>query len=168
MASPLRSRGAPGEGCYAGRRGGGAGGVKPARRAGGRVGGDKPARWAGGVETGAFGTLLRDRRLDAGLTQGALAERAGISARAVSDLERGINRAPRPDTLDLLAGALALTPGEQAAPGRAPAATPAPAPGRRRPRLAHGAPCRRLTSFVGREGELAAVRARLLRAGCAC
>src|SRR5207244_1136272 len=34
----------------------------------------------------SFGELLRQRRLAAGLTQEALAERAGISAKAVSDL----------------------------------------------------------------------------------
>ena len=117
------------------------------------------------METGAFGTLLRDRRLDAGLTQGALAERAGISARAVSDLERGINRAPRPDTLDLLAGALALTPGERAALRAAPRTVPAPAPGRSGPPLECGGAGPlpgRLTSFVGRQDELRAMRERLL------
>jgi hypothetical protein len=34
-----------------------------------------------------FAELLKDIRLASGLTQEALAERAGISARAVSDLE---------------------------------------------------------------------------------
>src|SRR5260370_33655351 len=58
----------------------------------------------------AFGTLLKDYRLAAGLTQEALAERAGLSTRAISDLERGGNRTPRQDTLDLLAQALALPP----------------------------------------------------------
>jgi predicted ATPase/transcriptional regulator with XRE-family HTH domain len=53
---------------------------------------------------------LKDYRLAAGLTQEALAERAGLSARAISDLERGVNRAPRQDTLDLLSQALALPP----------------------------------------------------------
>ena len=36
----------------------------------------------------SFGELLRQRRLAAGLTQEALAERAGVSAKAISDLER--------------------------------------------------------------------------------
>ena len=50
---------------------------------------------AGGVpETLAFGELLRRHRLAAGLTQEALAERAGISVRAITDLERGVRRAP--------------------------------------------------------------------------
>ena len=37
----------------------------------------------------AFGELLRQHRLAAGLTQEELAERARISVRAISDLERG-------------------------------------------------------------------------------
>jgi transcriptional regulator with XRE-family HTH domain len=49
-----------------------------------------------------FGALLRRHRVAAGLTQEALAERAGISARAVSDLERGLYRAPHRDTVDRL------------------------------------------------------------------
>lgn len=60
-------------------------------------------------QSAEFGYLLRSARREAGLTQEALAERAGISARAISDLERGINRAPRRDTLDMLAQALNLT-----------------------------------------------------------
>ena len=56
----------------------------------------------------SFGARLKEYRLAAGLTQEALAERAGLSARAISDLERGVNRAPRQETLDLLAQALAL------------------------------------------------------------
>src|SRR5438876_8705901 len=56
-----------------------------------------------------FGALLKCYRLAAGLTQEALAERAGLSARAVSDLERDPARRPRLDSLALLADALALT-----------------------------------------------------------
>jgi tetratricopeptide (TPR) repeat protein/transcriptional regulator with XRE-family HTH domain len=63
---------------------------------------------------GAFGTLLRRYREAAGLTQEALAERAGISWRAISDLERGINRAPRSATLTLLARALELGAADRA------------------------------------------------------
>src|SRR5690348_4100834 len=62
----------------------------------------------------AFGGLLRRYREAAGLTQEALAERAGISARAVSDLERGINRSPRSATLALLAPALELGAADRA------------------------------------------------------
>src|SRR5688500_18614169 len=55
-----------------------------------------------------FAELLRRARRATGLSQEELAERAGLSARAISALERGVNRAPRPDTLDMLADALAL------------------------------------------------------------
>src|SRR5262249_31084827 len=44
----------------------------------------------------------------AGLTQDELAEAAAVSQRAISDLERGINRTARKDTAVLLAGALGL------------------------------------------------------------
>ncbi len=60
-----------------------------------------------------FGALLRRFRVKAGLTQEALAERAGLSARGISDLERSVNRAPRSITVSLLAGALGLAPGER-------------------------------------------------------
>jgi DNA-binding CsgD family transcriptional regulator/transcriptional regulator with XRE-family HTH domain len=63
----------------------------------------------------AFGALLRERRLAAGLTQEELAERAGVSARAVSDLERGGGRAPRLQTVALLAEALGLAEAHRAA-----------------------------------------------------
>jgi tetratricopeptide (TPR) repeat protein/transcriptional regulator with XRE-family HTH domain len=55
-----------------------------------------------------FGGLLRQLRDDAGLTQDELAEAARVSQRAISDLERGINRTARKDTALLLAGALGL------------------------------------------------------------
>jgi predicted ATPase/DNA-binding XRE family transcriptional regulator len=58
----------------------------------------------------SFGALLKQYRQAAGLTQEALAERADLSARAISDLERGVNRTPRQETLDLLAQALQLPP----------------------------------------------------------
>jgi len=68
-----------------------------------------------GPLTPSFGLLLKRYRLAGGLSQEALAERAGISLRAVSDLERGLNRVPRRDTLALLVRALRLAPEEQAA-----------------------------------------------------
>ena len=55
-----------------------------------------------------FGALLRRYRREAGLTQEELAERARLSKRGISDLERGARRLPRSDTVDLLAGALSL------------------------------------------------------------
>lgn len=39
--------------------------------------------------TTALGRAIRERRVESGLTQEALAEAAGVSARYVSDLERG-------------------------------------------------------------------------------
>ena len=56
----------------------------------------------------ALGELLRQHRIAAGLTQEELAERARMSARAISDLERGVRRTPHSDTLRLLADALSL------------------------------------------------------------
>src|SRR5687768_13437577 len=56
-----------------------------------------------------FSQLLKRLRLAADLTQEDLAERAGISTRAVSDLERGLRAAPRRDTAHLLVDALRLT-----------------------------------------------------------
>lgn len=63
--------------------------------------------------TADFAEMLRRARRVADLSQEELAERAGLSARAISALERGVNRAPRPDTLDMLADALALSPDER-------------------------------------------------------
>ena len=56
-----------------------------------------------------FGGLLRRLRTDAGLTQEELAKAARVSARSVSDLERGVNLTARKDTARLLADALHLT-----------------------------------------------------------
>jgi serine/threonine-protein kinase PknK len=112
-----------------------------------------------------FAGLLRQLRDEAGLTQEELAEAARVSQRAVSDLERGINRSARKDTALLLAGALRLEgPMRElfvaAARGRAPAAgvlaalrrqaqaaSPAAAGGVR------GFPAV-LTSFIGREAAM--------------
>jgi predicted ATPase/transcriptional regulator with XRE-family HTH domain len=57
----------------------------------------------------SFGILLKRYRMVAGLTQEALATRAGLSARTIADLERGINRVPRHDTFELLMTTLDLT-----------------------------------------------------------
>ena len=66
-----------------------------------------------GEPTASFGTLLRQHRLRAGLTQEALAERAGVSLRALQYLERSAGR-PQRDTTRRLADALALTPEHRA------------------------------------------------------
>ena len=55
-----------------------------------------------------LGALLRRFRKEAGLTQEALAERALLSVRTVSDIESGAQRRPRADTLEALAEALGL------------------------------------------------------------
>ena len=55
-----------------------------------------------------FGDLLRRHRLARALTQEGLAERAGVSARAISDLERGARTFPHRETAILLADALQL------------------------------------------------------------
>src|SRR5947209_15677236 len=67
------------------------------------------------THSSAFGSLLKGYRIAAGLTQEELAERARLSARAVSDLERGARRAPYRDTVQQLAEALALNDDERAA-----------------------------------------------------
>ncbi|MEV4262088.1 tetratricopeptide repeat protein [Kribbella sp. NPDC049584] len=60
------------------------------------------------VQGAGFGGLLRRHRREAGLSQEALAERAGLSVDAIAALERGRRRAPRAHTLRLLADALRL------------------------------------------------------------
>jgi predicted ATPase/transcriptional regulator with XRE-family HTH domain len=62
-----------------------------------------------------FPRLLRRFRLAAGLSQEALAERAGLSTRGVSDLERGLHASPRAETVRLLAAALRLGEADRAA-----------------------------------------------------
>ncbi len=61
------------------------------------------------TEQTSFRSLLKYYRQAAGLSQETLAARAGLSARAISDLERGINRTPRYETLELLSSALSLS-----------------------------------------------------------
>ncbi len=101
-------------------------------------------------EHSIFGVLLRRYRQAAGLSQETLAAQAGLSTRAISDLERGINRIPRSDTLDLLASALPLTSHQQnllrasARPERAAAASPVSS--------SHGLPLSP-TVLIGREQE---------------
>ena len=82
-----------------------------------------------------FGDLLKRLRLAAGLTQDALAARAGVSERAVSDLERDPTRLPRLDTVILLAAALDLDASSAPSSSRLPVPSPARPP-------AHRPPCR--------------------------
>jgi predicted ATPase/DNA-binding XRE family transcriptional regulator len=104
-------------------------------------------------DTATFGDVLRQLRTAAALSQEALAERAGLSPRGISDLERGVRRSPHLITVRSLADALGLSPTDQlrllaaARPGRLPEAqgdgpggyNPLPVP---------------LTSLIGREQEL--------------
>src|SRR5579884_2953722 len=83
----------------------------------------------GGETAPGFGEMLRRHRLAAGLTQEALAERAGLSVRGLSDLERGARAFPHQDTVRMLADALGLAGAARAgfiAAGRRPRA-PRPA-----------------------------------------
>jgi tetratricopeptide (TPR) repeat protein/transcriptional regulator with XRE-family HTH domain len=88
------------------------------------------------VEPLTFGLLLKRYRRAAGLTQGALAVRAGYSATYISMLERG-ERGPQRATAELLGQALGLTRAERLAflasirrriPPPAQPATQGPAP----------------------------------------
>jgi transcriptional regulator with XRE-family HTH domain len=129
--------------------------------------------WEGALaEPGGFGTLLRSLRIAAGLTQEELAEAAELSARAVSDLERGVRQTARRDTARLLAGALRLSGAareefEAVAGGRQPVTgKPAGASGSSfQPLISGGAASvtrtlpRDISSFTGREEALAAVLA---------
>jgi tripartite motif-containing protein 71 len=66
-------------------------------------------------ESSSLGELLRRYRMEAGLTQEELAERAQVSVRSIGDLERGLQRAPHRDTVRRLGRALQLGPDEQTA-----------------------------------------------------
>jgi predicted ATPase/transcriptional regulator with XRE-family HTH domain len=98
--------------------------------------------------------------LAAGLTQEELAERARLSPRAISDLERGARRRPWRETIQLLADALHL---DGAARDKLEAAA---RPGRLQDRVAFrsdASPPRstvpvQITSFVGREAALDACK----------
>lgn len=60
------------------------------------------------VASPPFAAMLREYRVSAGLTQEELAERAGLSARAISNLERGQTSRPFRASAEFLARALAL------------------------------------------------------------
>ena len=65
------------------------------------------------VDETPLSRLLREHRSRAGLTQEELAERAGLSARAISDIERGLRARTYPETALRLADALGLDPDER-------------------------------------------------------
>jgi transcriptional regulator with XRE-family HTH domain len=113
----------------------------------------------------AFGEALQRHRHARRLTQAELAERAGLSERAISDLERGLRRSPQRATVRLLVDALGLASHEAESFELAA-----------RLNLAHLEPHQKvdgtiqhnlppaLTSVVGREDELARLY-RLLDSG---
>ena len=105
--------------------------------------------------THRFGDRLRALRRAAGLTMEQLAEASGVSARAISDMERGRSRAPQVRTLAALAGGLGLAEDDRA--GLVAEATQARSPsaaGRRRLcELPRG-----VTDFVGRSDDLITAR----------
>jgi predicted ATPase/DNA-binding XRE family transcriptional regulator len=104
--------------------------------------------------TATFADLLRQLRTAAALSQEELAERAGVSLRGLSDLERGVRRTPHLSTVRLLADALALGPEDRQAllaaarPGTVSETTGAPPA----PVVSLPLP---LTSLLGREQDLA-------------
>lgn len=105
-----------------------------------------------------FGDLLRRHRQAAGLTQEDLAEQAQMSVRGISALENGERLTPRRDTIRVLAQVLRLSERERgelevAARGRESSSHTPDTP----PDQSHSLPAT-LTSFVGRERELAEVR----------
>ncbi len=61
----------------------------------------------------SFGTRLRHLRTAAHLTQEQLAERAGLTVKAISALERGERRHPYPHTVQALAAALDVSDDER-------------------------------------------------------
>src|SRR5262249_31780875 len=141
------------------------GGVVSERRDAGEAGArgcegrtmEEGARAMDGQGATAFGDLLRRYRDGAGLTQEELAERTGLIAMAISLLERGERRRPQAYTVQKLAEALGLKPGDraqfEAAARRSGSAGPEAAPGI----PPHNLPLQ-LTSFIGTEQKLAQVK----------
>jgi tetratricopeptide (TPR) repeat protein/transcriptional regulator with XRE-family HTH domain len=106
-----------------------------------------------GTPKAGFGELLRRLRTAAGFTQEELAERATLSPRSVSDLERGINQTPRRETARLLAEALGLQ-GAVRSEFEAVARGRAPVPAEQTAATATRTLPRDITVFTGREAEL--------------
>jgi predicted ATPase/DNA-binding XRE family transcriptional regulator len=109
-----------------------------------------------------FADILRRLRRTAGFSQQFLAERANVSVEAIGALERGTRRAPHRETIALIGAALELS--EQQRSELKAAADASRARGERglsvpaEPR--NNLPAS-LTSFVGREEEIAAILALL-------
>ncbi|WP_436530205.1 ATP-binding protein [Actinoplanes sp. HUAS TT8] len=95
-----------------------------------------------------FGSRLRELRRAAGLTMEQLAEASGVSARAISDMERGHSRAPQARTLVALTDVLG--------PGLEDTARQQRTRSAGRPRLCELP--RAINDFVGRADELDRLR----------
>ena len=101
--------------------------------------------------TVCFGSLLREYRVAAGMSQEALAERARLSTDAIGALERGVRRIPQRQTLALLVEALGVSGADRERLEAAAVREPQP---RVRGAVAsafRGGLPRPLTTFVGRE-----------------
>jgi transcriptional regulator with XRE-family HTH domain len=113
------------------------------------------------VSAQEFGTLLRQHRRAAGLTQVELAAGATLSVRTVSDLERGRTGRPYPQSLRMLIYALGLCDEDQDQLLRAIRRTPASAGTRdagRTVAVPHQLPSD-VRYFAGRDDELALLTA---------
>ncbi|HET6316683.1 MAG TPA: helix-turn-helix domain-containing protein, partial [Chloroflexota bacterium] len=110
-------------------------------------------------QSAGVGELLRHYRVAAGLTQEQLAERAGLSVRGLSDLERGLHRAPHPGTISQLADALELAQADRDRLLSARRRTPASAS----PLSDRATLPTPLTSFIGRQREMHDLRGLLGR-----
>jgi predicted ATPase/DNA-binding CsgD family transcriptional regulator/transcriptional regulator with XRE-family HTH domain len=106
-----------------------------------------------------FGEVLRRYRVAAGLTQEALAERAAMSARGISDLERAARKHPYPATVRRLAKALSLSDADRRVLEAAvPSSARLDVETATHTSASAGIVPTPLSSFVGREREVAAVR----------
>jgi predicted ATPase/DNA-binding XRE family transcriptional regulator len=105
----------------------------------------------------ALGPTLKRLRRQAGMTQEELAERAGVSARTVSDVERGLRTLVHQDTARRLVSALGLSEEQRhgfEVVARGDARDAQPASTARPPSV--------LTPFLGRSKELDDIQAALL------
>jgi len=125
----------------------------------------------GGDGEPSLGRLIRRLRLRAGITQEALAERAGVSLATIEALEGDRRRQPYPHTVVALAEALGLSADERAAlqaavPQREQTAAPTPSPDTTQSAVRARLPVPP-TPLIGREVEVAAAMALLDPAGSA-
>jgi predicted ATPase/transcriptional regulator with XRE-family HTH domain len=110
----------------------------------------------------SFGGLLQRYRAAAGLSQEELADRAGLSRRGISDLERGVRRSPYPATVRRLAAALGLAEADRRVllGAARTSSSAAVASAVSNPDASRNLPVER-TSFVGRAYETVAIRRQL-------